>query len=386
MIPESADFTHEDMKKIVADPRYHCGQCDGTLNIAWGGAHGVESWVLRCSKNIEHNRFSRRRVSEKERAQMATLRGEGYMEAGSSTALMAMSETTMIERVDKAKFIKDLSSAEKKRLALVCITYGFDPIMGEMTIYEGNPYVSVDGRYRKAQETGLLMGVESRPATKDERAMWEINTEDKFFRAVVKKLVGGTTAEFVGWGRVTAGEIERANKYIPVSTNPMRMAEKRAEVQALRKAFSIPLPAGTGSVENIIEGSYEVVDEETGEIKEAGPPAENKVKEPAKKKTSAKAAKKEEPVADAEIPGAEPEPQAEPEPEPPPEREPAKDETPVTHAEGKEIERLFSHDGAFDPASMGEFCNAQRNWGIRQIVQLKKWQYDVICGALRRGA
>jgi len=365
---------------------------------------------------------------------MATLRGEGYMEAGSSTALMAMSETTMIERVDKAKFIKDLSSAEKKRLALVCITYGFDPIMGEMTIYEGNPYVSVDGRYRKAQETGLLMGVESRPATKDERAMWEINTEDKFFRAVVKKLVGGTTAEFVGWGRVTAGEIERANKYIPVSTNPMRMAEKRAEVQALRKAFSIPLPAGTGSVENIIEGSYEVVDEETGEIKEAGPPAENKVKEPAKKKTSAKAAnkeepvadaeipgaepepqaepepeppperepakdetpakkktsaraaKKEEPVADAEIPGAEPEPQAEPEPEPPPEREPAKDETPVTHAEGKEIERLFSHDGAFDPASMGEFCNAQRNWGIRQIVQLKKWQYDVICGALRRGA
>ena len=298
MIPESAGFTHEDMKRIVADPRYHCGQCDGILNVAWGGAHGVESYVLRCSKNIEHNRFSRRQISEKERAALATLRGEGYMEAGSSTALMAMSESTMIERVDKAKFIKDLSPAEKKRLALVCITYGFDPIMGEMTIYEGNPYVSVDGRYRKAQETGLLMGVESRPATKDERAMWEISTEDKFFRAVVKKLVGGQTAEFVGWGRVTAGEIQRANQYIPVSTNPMRMAEKRAEVQALRKAFSIPLPAGTLSVENIVEGSFEIVDEETGEIKQLTAPVENKVKEPAKKKAPAKAtAKPEEPPA-----------------------------------------------------------------------------------------
>ncbi len=379
MIPESADFTHDDMKKIVADPRYHCGQCDGTLNIAWGGAHGVEGWVLRCSKNIEHNRLSRRRVSNKERAQMATLRGEGYMTQATSTDLMKMDETTMIARVGQAKFIKDLSAPEAKRLALACITYGFDPIMHELTIYEGNPFVSVDGRYRKAQETGLFMGVESRPATKEEREQWEVASEDKFFRAVVKKMVAGQVCEFVGWGRVTANEIQKANQYIPLSTNPMRMAEKRAEVQALRKAFSIPLPSAEyiGAVPGTVEGEYELVPE---------PKQIEPAKEPAAKKTSGKAAKKEEPVADAEIPGAEPEPQAEPEPEPPPEREPAKDETPVTHAQGKEIERLFSHDGAFDPASMGEFCNAQRNWGIRQIVQLKKWQYDIIVDCFSRGS
>ena len=310
---------------------------------------------------------------------MATLRGEGYMDQATSTDLMKMDEATMIIRVGKAKFVKDLSVPEAKRLALACITYGFDPIMHELTIYEGNPFVSVDGRYRKAQETGLFMGVESRPATKEEREQWEVASEDKFFRAVVKKMVAGQVCEFVGWGRVTANEIQKANQYIPLSTNPMRMAEKRAEVQALRKAFSIPLPSAEyiGAVPGTVEGEYQLVEE---------PKQIEPVKEPAKKKTSAKAANKEEPVADAEIPGAEPEPQAEPEPEPPPEREPAKDETPVTHAQGKEIERLFTHDGAFDPASMGEFCNAQRNWGIRQIVQLKKWQYDIIVDCFSRGS
>lgn len=378
MISESADFTHEDMKRIIADPRYHCGQCGGNLNIAWGGAYGVESWVLRCSKDIDHGTIEKGRKSQKERAQMATLRGEGYMDAAKSTDLMAMTETAMVERVGKAKFIKDLSAPEAKRLALACITYGFDPIMHELTIFEGNPFVSVDGRYRKAQETGLFMGVESRPATTEERKDWEIASEDKFFRAVVKKMVSGQICEFVGWGRVTAKEIEKANQYIPISTNPMRMAEKRAEVQALRKAFSIPLPSAEyiGAVPGTVEGEYELVPE---------PKQIEPVEEPAKKKAPAKAgAKKEEPVADAEIPGAEAEPEPEPAPEPPPERESAKDETPVTHAEGKEIERLFSHDGAFDPASMGEFCNAQRSWGIRQIINLKKWQYDIIVPALKK--
>lgn len=280
MIPETADFTYEDMKRIAADPRYRCGQCDGRLNVAWGGAHGTDGHILRCSKNIDHNTYERTHKSQKERAQMATLRGEGYMTQATSTDLMAMTETTMIERVGQAKFVKDLTPEEARRLALACITYGFDPLMHELTIYQGQPYVEVDGRYRKAQETGLLMGVESRPATKDEREQWEISSEDKFFRAVVKKLVAGQVCEFIGWGRVTAREIQSANSNIPLSSNPMRMAEKRAEVQALRKAFSIPLPSAEyiGSP-GIVEGEFEAVEPP----KELAPPIENKVKEPAKR-------------------------------------------------------------------------------------------------------
>lgn len=301
---------------------------------------------------------------------MATLRGEGYMDQATSTDLMKMDVTTMVARVGQAKFVKDLTAPEAKRLALACITYGFDPIMHELTIYQGNPYVSVDGRYRKAQETGQLDGVECRPATKEERLQWEVASEDKFFRAEVHRK--DASHPFVGWGRVTAKEIESANQFTPLSTNPMRMAEKRAEVQALRKAFSIPLPSAEyiGAVPGTVEGEYELVPD---------PKQIETAKEPAKK-----APPKAESLTDEAIPGAvdaepEAEPAAQPEPEAP------RDETPVTVPQGKEIENLFTHDGAFDAAAMGNYCNAERNWGIRRVAKLKKWQYDVIVDAFERG-
>ncbi len=298
MIPETADFTHEDMKRIVADPRYKCGQCKGRLNVAWGGGHGIQSWILRCAKDIEHNTVERLRPSEEDRWSLRLLKGEAKLTENTSTTLMAMTETAMIERVGRAKFVKDLTPVEAKRLALACITYGFDPLMHELTIYQGQPYVEVDGRYRKAQETGLLMGVESRPATKEERGMWEIATEDKFFRASVKKMVAGQVCEFIGWGRVTAQEIQSGNSYTPIVTNPMRMAEKRAEVQALRKGFSIPLPSAEYiGAPGIVEGEYEVVEP----VKELAPAVENKVREPARKKTAP-----EETITPEELPFTEP--------------------------------------------------------------------------------
>jgi hypothetical protein len=146
----------------------------------------------------------------------------------------------------------------------VAINYGFDPLMGEVSIYQGRPFVSIDGRYRAAQETGKLDGVESRPANKQERTDWEIPDGDYFFRSDV--YVKGCLHAFIGWGRVRKTETEpRKDKpgdyYKPVVTNPQRMAEKRAEAQALRKAFHIPLP----SFEDIGTPDADVIDS-TGTI------------------------------------------------------------------------------------------------------------------------
>ncbi len=273
-------LSHDEMGKIAADPRRKCGQCDGNLTVAWGGSHGIDGYILRCSNDMDHNTVERLRPSEEERWFHRLLRGEAKLNQNTSTALMTMTEKDMVERVGKAKFVKDLTAVEAKRLALACITYGFDPIMHELTIYQGNPYVSVDGRYRKAQETGQLDGVSCRPATKEERQEWEVADEDKFFRAEVYRK--DAQHPFVGWGKVTAKEIERANEHTPLATNPMRMAEKRAEVQALRKAFSIPLPSAEyiGVIEErTVNGVYSDVTEKqlppapaadpvTGEIEE----------------------------------------------------------------------------------------------------------------------
>lgn len=151
-----------------------------------------------------------------------------------------MDKEKMLARVNSAKFPQELTNDEKKVLVAAALTYGFDPLMNEISIYQGRPYVSIDGRYRKAQETGKLAGVESRPATEQEREAWQIPDGDYFFHAEV--WVKGSPIPFIGWGRVFASET-KGSAHLPVVKNPQRMAEKRAEVQALRKAFSIPLPS-----------------------------------------------------------------------------------------------------------------------------------------------
>jgi hypothetical protein len=208
-------------------------------------------FVLRC-QDLNHTTITYR----------DKLREQKIMEVRmDSTALTAMTEIQMIERVNLAKFPQELTPIDKRMLANAAISYGFDPLMGEISVYQGRPFVSIDGRYRKAQETGILDGVETRPATKQEREDWEIKDGDYFFRSEV--YVKGSSRPFVGWGRVRAAETTGGKGFKPVETNPQRMAEKRAEAQALRKAFSIPLP----SLEDI--GSPDVgypVDTNTGEI------------------------------------------------------------------------------------------------------------------------
>jgi len=179
-----------------------------------------------------------------------------------SKALMTMTEKTMLERIDVAKFPQALRPEEKKMLAMVAISYGFDPLMGEITVFQGRPYVSIDGRYRKAQETGIFNGITSRPATKQEREEWQIPDGDYFVKSTVEIKGGG---HFDGWGRVYASETKGGKGYTPVEKNPQRMAEKRGDAQALRKAFHIPLP----SFEERGTPEDEAVNVQTGEIIES---------------------------------------------------------------------------------------------------------------------
>ncbi len=259
-----ADMTLECMTKSTKD--FVCGECGGNLNVAWSSKDNC--YVLRC-KDLTHNTITRhRRKSEYEQQAEKEWRAVQKMD---STALMKMDEKTMLARVDMVKFPQDMTVVDKRVLVQVAITYGFDPLMGEVTIYQGRPYVSIDGRYRMAQETGRLDGVESRPATRQEREEWQIPDGDYFYRAEV--YVKGSSRPFVGWGRVYGVETVGGKGFKPVEKNPQRMAEKRAEAQALRKAFHIPLPSaediGSPDDSGVIQGTARVIDPGTGEIKES---------------------------------------------------------------------------------------------------------------------
>ena len=256
-------MTRAEMQKTI-DTGHLCAVCGSVLTLAWGGAHGINGYILRCGQDINHAGITRHDKKYEQKIKEAL--------SMDSKALMTMDNQAMMARIEMAKFPKDLTTAEKKVLAQVAITYGFDPLMGEITIYQGKPFVSIDGRYRKAQETGLLDGVETRPATKQERIDWQIPDDEFFFRAEV--YVKGAGHPFVGWGRVFLPETQVRDKnpgdaYKPTVTNPQRMAEKRAEAQALRKSFHINLPSieDIGMPEYDIESTARVVDQTTGEIK-----------------------------------------------------------------------------------------------------------------------
>ena len=242
----------DEMKRVV-NQGYLCAECQGVLTIAWGGAFGYNGHILRC-QNIEHDGITRHDKKYEQKLK------EGF--SMDSNALMKMDEAKMLQRVEMARFPQDLTKQDKALLAQVAITYGFDPLMGEVTIYQGRPYVSIDGRYRKAQETDNLDGVETRPATKQEKEDWQIPEGDYFYRSEV--YVKGSSRPFVAWGRVHKAETIGGKGYKPVEKNPQRMAEKRAEAQALRKAFHIPLP----SIEEIGSPDFDTT---TGEIIDVTP-------------------------------------------------------------------------------------------------------------------
>ncbi len=276
MITEET-LPYEEMKRVKAQG-YLCRECQGGIAVAWGGSFGVNGWILRCVKDINHTGITRHNLKTEHQQ-----RREYSMD---STALTKMTETQMMERVNMARFPQDLTVQDKKLLAQAAISYGFDPLMGEISIYQGRPFVSIDGRYRKAQETEKLDGVETRPATKQEREDWQIPEGDYFFRSEV--YLKGASRPFTGWGRVYLAETIGGKGFKPIEKNPQRMAEKRAEAQALRKAFHIPLP----SFEDIGMPDYENVDTNTGEIKEPGQVIEGEVIEHSEEKSNEKSSAK----------------------------------------------------------------------------------------------
>jgi hypothetical protein len=146
----------------------------------------------------------------------------------------------------------------ERMMARICLAYGLDPLMGELIPYQGKPYVTIEGRIRKAMEHPQYRGLEARPATQEEREAFRCGPNDHLWRCEVIR--ADWPKPVVGWGRV------RQDEPSPVAKNhPQLMAEKRAKARALRDAFSLPLPSAEDA-EGYEPSRLEYVDTTTGEI------------------------------------------------------------------------------------------------------------------------
>lgn len=126
----------------------------------------------------------------------------------------------------------DRLDAEKQTYFLATLGQhiGVRAELGEILLYQGKPYITIDGRLRIAHETGLLDGVQVRPATQMEFQNYGAETGDVLWVCYVFKK--GARRAFTGWGHVRQSDRNPVAK-----THPRELAKKRAKYDALRTAF-----------------------------------------------------------------------------------------------------------------------------------------------------
>lgn len=123
-------------------------------------------------------------------------------------------------------------NAEQQAMFLMALgqLLGVKAELGEIILYQGKPYITLDGRLRLAHASGLFSGLEARPATQLERRNY--GAEDGEALWVADAYRRGAGRSFKGWGHVPKTDRNPVSK-----THPREMAKKRAKYDALRIAF-----------------------------------------------------------------------------------------------------------------------------------------------------
>ena len=122
--------------------------------------------------------------------------------------------------------------------------YGLDPYRGHVVLMYGKPYFTIDAYLYHANKENIPYSLESRPLDEDELKGFKAKENAHTWLSKVKYIKTGQ--EFVGYGVVTEEEMTAksprdANKLRSpvVAAHPWQLAQKRAEWQALRRAFPI---------------------------------------------------------------------------------------------------------------------------------------------------
>ena len=247
-----------------------CAECGSALTVAWGGFWGIDGYVVRCGKDTTHEGVERVMTLTQAYRQGASLPlpienrldkrfGGKRMD---SVALTKLEPKEMQERVvtasaqlgfslDKNGMPKALTAKDITYLVTYCRDYGLDPMLGEVCLFHGRPYIMVDGLRRKAQETGRYAGLSLRPVTDEaEKVAAGYQPGDIVFQATAKRLMSnGHVAEFQRYGGVTEAEQKemsrndpKQHRYPVLWRKPSEMAQNRAERHAIRTAFHFEFP------------------------------------------------------------------------------------------------------------------------------------------------
>lgn len=229
-----------------------CGDCQGELVVRWGG----DAYRAECARDDMHEHVVsrreiarddiRRRVEAEPRLAHA-LAVQGARVPLTTRAIGDLSQEQLQSRVD-ARFagVAEATPAVRAQIVGLAKLYRLDPLF-DMTLYEGRPYVTYEGRLRKLREAPGYQGHVVRPLGRAELEAWGYATDDLVVQCDVDMGPHGTVTD---WGVVRREEIDRAlararethRQPAPVGGHPQQIALKRAIARASRQAVGVDLP------------------------------------------------------------------------------------------------------------------------------------------------
>uniref|UniRef100_A0A6M3M4Y1 Uncharacterized protein n=1 Tax=viral metagenome TaxID=1070528 RepID=A0A6M3M4Y1_9ZZZZ len=226
-----------------------CAEHHTPLEVAWSSSE--KSYFLRCGVCEATNTLTRQLsltqeykagadIPEPIKSNIEKARRRRQMQQGKQDAIFKL------EGIPN----KDLATGEMllpeqvKALMDYAFKYHLDPFRGHLVLMYGKPYITIDGYLYHAFISRQPYTLSSRPMLTQEEKQYKIGKTDHGWLATVTFTESGNT--FTGTGIVTYEEMTtkspRDNTKLRspvVAFHPWQLAQKRAEWQALRRAFPI---------------------------------------------------------------------------------------------------------------------------------------------------
>jgi len=280
-------------KKIVEGCTCQCG---AELTLPWGGAWGINSYVIRCATDSSHDKvvpiksltqlwregepipsFIADNIERKLRRQI--------MEQNEVKALVAKQDADKLAVYLQPKFPKDLVNPQAALdFARWCIAHQLEPIR-DCIPYHGNPYIMIEWVDRQASNDDKFKGYGYKVFSRQEKEALAFDPEDVVIECQAS--FDGLEKPLVGLGVVTKREREsktgeatdevtaKGYRAPVVHLHPQKMAFKRSRAEALKQRYHIPAPILEElPYSTVIEAEYSVKEaSKGGEQKQEGEPS-----------------------------------------------------------------------------------------------------------------
>lgn len=272
--------TYDEGKKLINN--HVCGECGAALTLPWGGAYGVDSYVVRCSVNSGHKGIVKApTVTRLGRERMESMGGTPEeiatwenrfkeKEPKMSKELVPYERSTALTTEQASSILKQCwpgaPAEEVARAALLCQSYQLNPLMKHVYLIKfGNAWSTVMGigatRLIASRGGGYsyIDGPRRMTDAEQESIRGEVDQDNIWAIVVLRKSDGNTAPGYGFWPRDVK----------PYGTDKGNSALNMAMVRAERQAFGRLFPAEMPHVGVVDEGfmsandySVKVIDNE----------------------------------------------------------------------------------------------------------------------------